>query len=90
MHEIDQKFFNEDGSINTGAAGAAGRKAQARVAGKGPSELKTAARQLLNPSASYCAPTRYFEKAEPTNCWVVILGEGAAQWTALTMACAVR
>jgi hypothetical protein len=52
MHEIDSKFFNEDGSINTDLACAAGRKAQARAAGKGASQIKLAARQLLRAATS--------------------------------------
>ena len=32
MYEIDQKFFNEDGSLNVEAACAAGRRTHARIA----------------------------------------------------------
>lgn len=40
MYNIDPKFFNDDGSINTEAAMAAGRKARARAAREGATEVK--------------------------------------------------
>jgi hypothetical protein len=48
MYEIDTKFFNADGSINTEAACAAGRKAQARSAGEGAAAVKAAAKRIVS------------------------------------------
>lgn len=47
MYEIDPKFFNDDGSINTDKACRAGRKAQARTAREGAAIFKTAAKKVI-------------------------------------------
>ena len=62
MYEIDPKFLNEDGSINTDAACAAGRKAQARTTVAGAGEIKVFAKRFFATAVSAFGP-----KASPRN-----------------------
>lgn len=52
MYDIDPKFLNHDGSLNTEAACAAGRRAQARTAAEGAREFKGLAKRLVDHAIS--------------------------------------